>query len=98
MKQKGFSVICGETVWTQDKAKSAPAKKRADEFNEMMRDDKIDIIIPPWGGELLIEILEHIDFNNIKNKWILGYSDISVLAIGNHFKNRDSNCSWDEFS
>jgi len=25
IKMKGFNVICGETVWTQDKAKSAPA-------------------------------------------------------------------------
>ncbi len=64
MEEKGFSVICGDTVWTQHKAKSSPAKKRADEFNEMMSNDQIDIIIPPWGGELLIEILEHIDFHN----------------------------------
>src|SRR6185437_9815201 len=64
-----------------EKAKSAPAEKRADEFNEMMRDDNINIIIPPWGGELLIEILQKIDFENIKNKWVLGYSDTSVLLL-----------------
>lgn len=81
LKLKGFDVICGETVWTQDKAKSAPAKLRANEFNQMMRDDTIDIIIPPWGGELLIEILEYIDFEHLKSKWILGYSDISVLLL-----------------
>lgn len=81
MEQKGFSIICGDTVWTQDKAKSSPTTKRADEFNEMMRDDNINIIIPPWGGELLIEILEHIDFINMKNKWVLGYSDTSVLLL-----------------
>jgi muramoyltetrapeptide carboxypeptidase len=81
MKSKGFNIICGDTVWTQDKAKSSPAKKRADEFNEMMNDDHIKIIIPPWGGELLIEILEDIDFEKIKNKWVLGYSDISVLLL-----------------
>ena len=81
MEGNGFSVICGDTVWTQDKAKSSPAKKRADEFNEMMSNDQIDIIIPPWGGELLIEILEHIDFHNLKNKWVLGYSDTSVLLL-----------------
>src|SRR4051794_7005966 len=79
MKSKGFKIICGDTVWTQEKAKSAPAKKRADEFNEMIRDETINIIIPPWGGELVIEILENIDFKNIKNKWVLGYSDISAL-------------------
>jgi muramoyltetrapeptide carboxypeptidase len=81
LKSKGYNLILGETVWTQDKAKSAPAKKRADEFNEMMLDDKIHIIIPPWGGELLIEILEYIDFENIKPKWLLGYSDLSLLLL-----------------
>jgi len=81
MEQRGFKVVCGETTWTQDKAKSAPALIRAAEFNLMMQNSDIDIIIPPWGGELLIEILEHIDFENIKNKWVLGYSDVSALLL-----------------
>ena len=81
MEARGFTVICGDTVWTQDKAKSAPAKLRAAEWNKMMVDDKIDIILPPWGGELLIESLEYIDFENIKNKWVLGYSDVSLLLL-----------------
>ncbi|WP_339320165.1 S66 peptidase family protein [Paenibacillus sp. FSL R10-2734] len=81
LESKGFNVICGETVWTQEKAKSAPAKVRAQEFNEMMSAEPIDILIPPWGGELLIETLEFIDFDAMKDKWILGYSDISVLLL-----------------
>ncbi|KAB8138109.1 LD-carboxypeptidase [Gracilibacillus oryzae] len=81
MEKKGFNIISGETAWTQDKAKSASAKKRAEEFNEMMINDNIQLIIPPWGGELLIEILEYIDFDNIQNKWVLGYSDISLLLL-----------------
>ncbi|GEL76915.1 S66 family peptidase [Tenuibacillus multivorans] len=81
MESKGFHVTCGDTVWTQGKAKSAPAKVRAEEFNQMMQNPDIDIIIPPWGGELLIETLEHIDFNQIQNKWILGYSDVSLLLL-----------------
>ena len=86
MEMKGFKVICGETVWTQEKAKSAPAQKRADEFNEMIQNNQIDIIIPPWGGELLIEMLEYIDFDNLKEKWILGYSDTSVLLLATTLK------------
>ncbi|WP_137790183.1 S66 peptidase family protein [Bacillus sp. E(2018)] len=81
MEKRGYGVTCGETVWTQNKAKSAPAKTRAAEFNEMVRDPKIDVIIPPWGGELLIEMLEHVDFTNLPNKWILGYSDTSTLLL-----------------
>ncbi|MFD1851748.1 S66 family peptidase [Oceanobacillus bengalensis] len=81
MEKKGFNIISGETPWTQDKAKSASAKKRADEFNNMMLNEDIDLIIPPWGGELLIETLEYIDFKNMQNKWVLGYSDISLLLL-----------------
>ncbi|MFJ7698502.1 S66 peptidase family protein [Lysinibacillus fusiformis] len=81
MENKGFRVICGETAWTQDKAKSAPAMKRAEEFHHMMANDDIDIIIPPWGGELLIEMLEYIDFTHIQPKWVLGYSDVSLLLL-----------------
>ncbi|MDQ0088069.1 muramoyltetrapeptide carboxypeptidase LdcA involved in peptidoglycan recycling [Paenibacillus anaericanus] len=86
MNAKWFNVICGETVWTQDKAKSSPAKIRATELNDMMQDDNIHTVIPPWGGELLIEVLEYIDFENIKSKWILGYSDISVLLLATTLK------------
>jgi muramoyltetrapeptide carboxypeptidase len=81
LEERGYSIICGNTVWTQDKAKSSPAKKRAQEFNEMMKDETINLIIPPWGGELLVEILEELDFNNLKNKWVLGYSDTSMLLL-----------------
>ncbi|MFD0717089.1 S66 peptidase family protein [Paenibacillus sp. GCM10027626] len=81
MELKGFNVIGGETIWTQDKAKSAPAQIRAAELNKMMSDDQIGIIIPPWGGELLIEILEYLDFEYFKSKWILGYSDVSLLLL-----------------
>lgn len=81
MEANGYSLICGETVWTEHKAKSAPAKVRATEFNQMMKDDTIGMIFPPWGGELLIEVLEFIDWEQIKRKWIMGYSDISVLLL-----------------
>lgn len=81
MKSKGFDVVCGNTVWTQDKVRSSSAKFRADEFNKMIQDENIHIIIPPWGGELLIEVLEYIDFDNIQNKWVLGYSDTSLLLL-----------------
>lgn len=52
----------------------------------MMSSDHIDIVIPPWGGELLIEMLEYIDFNRLNDKWIMGYSDISVLLFATTLK------------
>ncbi|MFC0273517.1 S66 peptidase family protein [Metabacillus herbersteinensis] len=81
MENKGHTVLCGDTVWTQNKAKSAPAKQRAEEFNKMMEDENVSILIPPWGGELLIEMLEYVNYETMKEKWILGYSDTSALLL-----------------
>lgn len=81
MERLSYQIIIGETVWTQEKAKSAPAKKRAVEFEEMIHNENIDLIIPPWGGELLIEILDKIDFEKLPVKWVKGYSDTSTLLL-----------------
>lgn len=81
MKERGYQVVCGDTVFKQDKAKSSSGQERGLEFNRMMGDDAIDLIIPPWGGELLIEMLEFIDFEQVRDKWILGFSDISLLLL-----------------
>lgn len=86
LKEKGYDIQIGDTVWTQEKAKSAPAKIRAKELNEMLTNDGIELIFPPWGGELLIEILEHMNFNDMEPKWILGYSDTSVLLLATTLK------------
>ncbi|MDI4648187.1 S66 family peptidase [Cohnella hashimotonis] len=80
-EQQGYRVVVGETTWTQHKAKSAPARVRAAELNAFLHDDDTDLVIPPWGGELLIEVIEHLDFNAIGRKWVMGYSDISVLLL-----------------
>ncbi|TVT29873.1 LD-carboxypeptidase [Salinicoccus cyprini] len=81
MEQKGYSFKIGETAWTDDKARSASAEKRAVELKEMLADETVDMIIPPWGGELLIEMLEHMNFNNMPAKWMMGYSDTSTLLL-----------------
>ncbi|SDM48937.1 Muramoyltetrapeptide carboxypeptidase LdcA (peptidoglycan recycling) [Fictibacillus solisalsi] len=81
MEKAGYKVVCGETPWTQSKAKSADATLRAAEFNDMMKRQDIDLVFPPWGGELLIEMLPFVEYSIQKPKWILGYSDISVLLL-----------------
>lgn len=81
LEKKGYQVVCGETVWTQNKAKSASATTRAKELNTLLQTEEIGLIFPPWGGELLIEIVDRIEYDLIQTKWILGYSDISVLLM-----------------
>ncbi|MFZ3577534.1 S66 family peptidase [Virgibacillus sp. DJP39] len=85
-EEKDYPVVCGETVWTQVRGKSASAEVRAKEFNRMMKDKTIDFIVPPWGGELLIEIIDKLEYNSFQKKWILGYSDTSVLLLATTLK------------
>ena len=63
---------------------SASAHERAHDLLGMLLDDSISAIIPPWGGELLINILPLLDFDLLATatpKWILGYSDLTTLMF-----------------
>ena len=81
LEERGFKLTVGDTAWTQREAKSAPAEARAEELMNMLSDPAIDLVMPPWGGELLVEILEFLDFSKVDLKWIMGYSDISMLLL-----------------
>ncbi|EPD49777.1 hypothetical protein HMPREF1210_03224 [Paenisporosarcina sp. HGH0030] len=80
-ENRGFNIEIGETVWTQHKAASATKEKRAKELNAMLQNKDIHAIIPPWGGEILQEILPLIEWEQAQSKWILGYSDTSTLLF-----------------
>lgn len=84
LKSKGFEVVEGNCLRGEHKHVSGPKEKRAQDFMELWMNDNIDAIIPPWGGELLIEILPLLDFEKMKTakpKWVMGYSDISTLLF-----------------
>ncbi|MFC5602370.1 S66 family peptidase [Sporosarcina koreensis] len=80
-EKRGYEVTIGETVWTENKSASAPKEIRAAELMAMFKNPEIDAIIPPWGGEILMEILPFIDWEEIDPKWILGYSDMSTFLF-----------------
>ncbi|HEX5564146.1 MAG TPA: S66 peptidase family protein [Sporosarcina sp.] len=80
-EKRGYQVNVGDTVWTQIQAASATKEVRAAELMAMFNNPEIHAIIPPWGGEILIEILPLIDWDEIYPKWILGYSDMSTFLF-----------------
>jgi len=80
-KKRGFQVEVGKTPWTQEKAASAEASIRAAELNSMLQNPHIDAIIPPWGGEILMDLLPDLQWDQMQPKWILGYSDTSTLLF-----------------
>jgi muramoyltetrapeptide carboxypeptidase LdcA involved in peptidoglycan recycling len=57
---------------------------RAEEFMELYLNESVKAIIPPWGGELLIDMLPYLDYEAISKsgpKWVMGFSDMSVLLL-----------------
>lgn len=84
LKNQGFEIVEGNCLKGEFKHVSGPKYKRAEDFMNLWMRDDIDAIIPPWGGELLIEILPLLDFKKMqkaKPKWLMGYSDISTLLF-----------------
>ena len=83
-KKLGFRYIETDNVRTCEKGRSSSGKKRAEEFLKLWENPEVSAIIMATGGDFLVEMLEYLDFEKIKNaepKWIQGYSDITGLAF-----------------
>lgn len=63
--------------------RSTSEEQRAKEFNEMVNDKKVDLIMCASGGEFLLEILPYIDFELLKNnpKFVCGFLTQLVCYI-----------------
>jgi muramoyltetrapeptide carboxypeptidase len=83
LKDRGFEVKEGKCLRSDFKSVSAPAQERAADFIKLWNDPSVDAIVPPWGGEFLLNLLPYLDFEELaKNpKWLLGYSDTSTLLF-----------------
>ena len=63
---------------------SAPAADRAAELTAMLLDPAVRAVVPPWGGELAIDLLPLLDFAALaaaEPTWLVGYSDVSTVLL-----------------
>jgi muramoyltetrapeptide carboxypeptidase len=84
LRRQGFRLIEGDCLRQQYKNASAARSARAAELVRFLHDADVAAIMPPWGGELAMELLPLIDFSalrEIEPKWLLGFSDISTLLM-----------------
>ncbi len=84
IKALGYDVIETASVRNDIKCVSADAATRAAEFMSLYKNPVVAAILPPWGGEFLIDILPLLDFEKLAYlpaKWICGYSDITTLTF-----------------
>ena len=77
----GLKVKKSPFIFAKEACFSGTGKERAIILNEFFRDDSIKAIFDISGGDLANELLEHINFEMIKekNKPFFGYSDLSVI-------------------
>ena len=77
----GFKIKETSNVRTSIKGSSSSAKDRANQLEELFKDNNINAIICSSGGDFLLEILSYLNFDIIKDnpKWLQGYSDPTGL-------------------
>lgn len=82
LNQKGYQIEFTENVFTADeRGCSSDGRTRAEQFNRLIKKDSVSAIFSAAGGDYLMEMLEFVDFEAIRNhpKWIQGYSDNTGL-------------------
>lgn len=84
LEQMGYKVIETESVRTSERGRSTSSKKRAEEFMELWKNEEVKLILYAGGGDFLMEILDELDFEEIKkypSKWTQGFSDITTISF-----------------
>jgi muramoyltetrapeptide carboxypeptidase LdcA involved in peptidoglycan recycling len=81
LRAEGFTVIVGDCM-DGTRHVSAPASDRARELTRFLTEPAVRAVIPPWGGDLAIDLLPLLDWDAISAAeltWFIGFSDISTL-------------------
>ena len=84
LENLGYKVIETASVRKDENGKSATAKQRAKEFMQLWTNEEVKLIIYAAGGDFLMEILDELDFEELKQtkpKWTQGFSDITHLSF-----------------
>lgn len=82
----GLEVVLGESIGTEFHQFAGTDAHRAKDFQNQMDNSDIKAIWIARGGYGSVRILDKLDFSNFAEnpKWIIGYSDITVLHTQAH--------------
>jgi len=77
----GLNVVIGKTIGLEESQFAGNDKERTDDFQKMLDNSKINAIWCARGGYGTVRIIDYLDFTKFKKnpKWIIGYSDVTVL-------------------
>lgn len=88
LESKGLRVIDGSLCGKRDFYRSGDIRARADEFNALIADDRIQILMASIGGNNTNSILPYVDYEGLKRrpKIVVGYSDATALLLAIYAK------------
>lgn len=88
LEEQGFQVTVADQVYTQSNQSAGSVSDKINALHDAFSDNDVDIIMTSCGGNGAIHLLDHINFDLIRNnpKPFIGFSDITILlnAIYTH--------------
>ena len=75
LREDGFDVVVGNASRGTDVTAAEDA--RAAELTEMLSDPEVRAVIPPWGGETAIDMVDVLDWEALaaaEPTWVVGFS------------------------
>lgn len=83
LRDAGFDVVIGQCM-DGTGITAGTAADRAAELSAMLCDPKIKCVIPPWGGETAIDLVDLLDWDALAladPTWLVGFSDLSTILV-----------------
>ena len=83
LRRAGYDVVVGACMDGASHV-SAPKEQRAAELTAMLADPEIRAVVPPWGGDTAIDILDQIGWDELAQAeptWVVGYSDTTTWML-----------------
>ena len=83
LRERGYDVVVGECM-ADEKVVSAPKEARAAELVAFLTDPAVAAVVPPWGGETAIDLLDQVDWDALRDvepTWVVGWSDMCSVLL-----------------
>lgn len=81
LKKWGLEVVFGDNLFGEFHQFSGTVEQRLEDFQKALNDNSVKAILCARGGYGTVQIIDRLDFSLFKEKpkWIIGYSDVTVL-------------------
>lgn len=83
LREAGYDVVVGDCM-ADDLVVSAPKEQRAAELVGFLTDPSVAAVLPPWGGETAIDLLDQLDWAALEAaepRWLVGWSDMCSVMV-----------------